>query len=176
MSMAKRLTRRTGTTAEAVALQINRAFDDVSYPGDSDLVGATDETDDERRRIIKDFSGKHWNELPLAVLRRHHASLFFFTRAAYVFYLPAYLKASVLHYDEAEMIPGSVISSLTPPKDRTGSAVVDFMAMVDSLDLAKKRAIASFLRFMLAAHGADLPAYNLGSLVDDFWARFQRAS
>lgn len=166
--MSRDLVPRFRKTPEALALQISRSFDNVQYPGDSNLVVMSRKDDEERNEVVKTFSGKHWRDISIDSLRYHYDALFFFTPAAYGFYLPAYLRASVLHYDEAGMIPGSVIFSLTPPEERSGPEMVKFISRVDSLNLAQKRAITSFLRFMLAKYGADFPAYGLKSLIRDF--------
>ncbi len=158
--------------SEALAALIVQIFDDIPYPGDDNLVIIQGECDLERQEIFDTFVGKHWKTLSRRTLDYNHQSLFFFTPAAYRFYLPAYLKACVLSYNKAGNIPGSVIVSLTPPEE-PGDEMDSFLAKMGGFNADQKAAIFSFLDFFVVEHSEDFPAYNLESVLDRYWLQFK---
>jgi hypothetical protein len=159
-------------TPRAVAVLIDEAFHDVLYPGDDGLVVIQKEHDPERLEIREGFAGKHWSVLPLSFLRYHHQSLFFFTSAAYRFYLPAYLKASTISYNKAGNIPGSVVFSLTRPQE-SGPDLDRFLVTMEGFSAAQGKTILAFLHLLLADHSGDFPGNELDSAIDGFWFQFK---
>ena len=156
-----------------IAAVIDESFRLIPYPGDEALVIIRGEVDLERREILETFKGKHWRTLPLSVLRYNHQSLFFFTPAAYRFYLPAYLRATALSYGRAGNIPGSVVFSLTAP-ETPGAEMDAFLSTMTGFDAAQRSAITSFLEFMIKAHSEDFPGHELTMVMNSFWREFKR--
>lgn len=151
---------------------IEKNFYELQYPGDQNLVIIKGDYDLERKEIFESFSGRHWKELSLNTLKYHHEALFFFTPEAYRFYLPAYLRASILFYDESENIPGSLLFSLTMPVD-SENEVEDFLLKTSDFNSLQKRTILAFLRFMKEKHSGDFPCNELDLIINRFWAEFE---
>src|SRR5262245_16152441 len=103
-----------------LAEQIERAFGDVTYPGDDRIV--QNPHDLESVRLRDEFKGKHWTTLPLRTLLKYSSSLPLLTPEAVRFYLPAFLHVSVVRPDEVDVIPENIISYLTPPEGRPESS------------------------------------------------------
>ncbi len=153
-------------TAEELTQLIEAAFAETAYPGDERLVSESCDLE-----VAAAFRGRHWRELPLDMLARYHEALFFFTPEAYCYYLPAFLLASALHYDEADLIPHSVVFSLIAPTQREiilrpvafssplpKQEVIDFyQRRMERLTAGQRQAIRCFLEFMKAHHGEDDP-------------------
>jgi hypothetical protein len=157
---------------EELAELIEESFRDIPYPGDSSLVVIRNEFDLERREILEAFAGKHWTTLRLGFLRYHHQSIFFFTPAAYRFYLPAYLLVSVLSYDKAGNIPGSVVFSLTAPEE-PGPDMDRFLSRMGGFTTTQKSTIAAFLEFLLAEHSGSFPGNELNLVISRYWVKFK---
>ena len=92
--------------------EIETAFQDVNYPGDKDLVYDQNGQHTECNEIAEVFRGRHWKDLEVSELQSQSAALFFFSQHAYVFFLPAYLRAIILTPEEADTIPGVIVDSL----------------------------------------------------------------
>jgi hypothetical protein len=139
--------------AEELRQQIEAAFAETKYPGDDRLV--YDNTGDhlECNEVAAAFRGRDWRQLSQDILRRHSQSLFFLTPEAYRFYLPAYLNAATLHYDEADTIPGSVVFSLIPPSDARDARA--YQRRIEGFTQAQRKAIRSFLEFLKQNHTGD---------------------
>jgi hypothetical protein len=153
------------TAAELTDL-IQSAFAEVEYPGDSKLVYDNSGTHLECAEVEKEFKGKHWNVMPLEVLRRNSASIFFLSPEAYQFYLPAYLLCSILHYAESDKIPDSIVFSLIPPIDAKVAEL--YRKRVQRFTPVQKRAIRSFLRFMKHHHQKDDPLGDIDRALSAF--------
>ncbi len=88
--------------------EIKEAFADVPYPGHSNI--GTDEH-------IVAFRGLHWNDVPLEILFLRRFEITSFTPGAFHFYLPAMLIGILLHHEELDTLPGTLVDSLAPQKD-----------------------------------------------------------
>ena len=81
----------------------------MPYPGDDNISRYEPEDADS-------FRQRHWREVSVDFLMpRYKSSLSLFEPKAYRFYLPAYLIASLRHYDSVDVIPEEVIGRLTRP-------------------------------------------------------------
>jgi hypothetical protein len=145
--------------AEELRQQIETAFAEVEYPGDDRLVYDTSGDHLECNEVAAAFRGKHWKEIPLDTLRYHSSGIFFLTPEAYRFYLPAYLIAGSLHYDQADLIPDSVVSSITPPSDERNFDV--YQRRMEGLTPPQRKALRSFLQFLKLHHAEDDPLGDL---------------
>ena len=101
--------------AEELRHKLEVAFAEVKYPGDERLVYDTSGRVLECKQVAAAFRGKHWRQIQCDNLES--GAIFCLSPEAYRFYLPAYLITSVLHYDEADVIPSEVVFSLIPPSD-----------------------------------------------------------
>lgn len=149
----------TSFDAENLRLEIEAAFADTKYPGDDRLVYDNSGYHLECNEIAAAFRGKDWRELSVEMLRYHAQSLAFMTPEAYRFYLPAYLIAAALHYDEADIIPDAVVFNLIPPSEDWLFHM--YRQKMQGLTAAQRRAIRSWLQFLKEHHGEDDLVGNL---------------
>ena len=156
---------------QALADLINEAFSQASYPGDSMLVVNQSGKHPDYQAVYKAFKGKHWRDISIDTLRYHYDDFFLMTSEAYRFYLPAYMRATILEYDQAENIPGSVVFSLTLP-DSPGSDMDWFLLTMGGFSQEQKRVIAAFLSFLLTYHKEDFPGNELDTVLNKYWIKF----
>jgi hypothetical protein len=89
---------------------LETAFAEVPQPEDDQVVGSYGE---EPLEEVAPFIGKKWNDLDPNVVAEHpDALLYWFTPAAFHYYLPAFLKAGWAH-PEAEFV-FDILQSLEP--------------------------------------------------------------
>jgi len=142
-------------SAADVARQVEEAFRDVPYPGDDHL---TDGSSMEALDVADFLRGRDWRDLRLDELVTNHASLFFMTPEAVRFYLPAYLTATLLHYNDADQIPGSVMFLLKTPAASDADAYGRYRARFGNVSPAQRQAIRAFLTWIRDEHAEDFPA------------------
>lgn len=124
--------------------RIERTFAGVPYPGDDRIVENV--ADLESSNLRKRFLGKHWSTLPLETLMDERSALPLLTPEAFRFFLPAYLHASVVHPDEVDVIPESVIFNLTPPQQK-GQIADWFREVVTGFTPPQRETIRAFMRY-----------------------------
>lgn len=137
-----------------VARRIEEAFADVPYPGDDHLVVGWTPEDVEIASFLR---GRRWQNLPLEWLARNHEVVFFMTPEALRFYLPAYLIASLLHYDQAGNIPSSVMFLLELPSADDSDGQGRFQARFEPLSRRQREAIKAFIEYLRDEHGEAYP-------------------
>lgn len=96
-----------------IALDVEIAFNNVPYPGDDNLIAFTGHW--ESPDVLEAFRGKHWRDISLDVLFTHRLSLSLFSPKAFLFNLPAYLIAALLHPNVVDTLRENVCFLLTPP-------------------------------------------------------------
>ncbi len=111
----------------------------------------------------KELGGRRWNEPDLPTLRRHHESLFFMTPAQLVYWLPAFLVATLRYPRRAGNLVGSVAFTLTKP--RTGAYRKLYAEWTGLLTEAQRAAVASFIERFLVVHGEDAALEKSGRAV-----------
>jgi hypothetical protein len=153
-------------TADKLRKLIEAAFADTSYPGDARLVYDNSGRHLECNEIAAAFRGKHWKEVPLETLCYHSAGIFFLTPEAYRFYLPAYLLAALLHYNQADTLPDSVVFSLIPPSDAKDAQV--YRRRLEGFTAAQRQVIRCFLEFQKEHHAQDDPLGDLDKALANF--------
>ena len=124
--------------------RIERAFADVVYPGDDHLVKNPKEL--ESMVLQKSFRGEHWTTISLPTLMDQRAGLPLLTPEAFVFFVPAYLHASVVYPDDVDVIPESIVSRLTP-RAEPGDGEKWFRAVMAALTPAQKQTIRLFMEY-----------------------------
>ena len=102
---------------ETLVRQIEEAFDEGSPSPPNPVVEKVPYLDLECRQIAAIFQGRNWRDISHETLWVQSAALSFFTPEAYNYYLPAYLRAAILHYDEVDVLPDSIVYSLCPSKE-----------------------------------------------------------
>src|SRR5438270_13812260 len=85
--------------SQELARQVETAFSDVPYPGDDAIVPLYDNEPhcDECANLARTFRSKNWQSVPLEILFLERGSLPLFTAEAFRYYLPAFLRAALLH-------------------------------------------------------------------------------
>jgi hypothetical protein len=94
---------------------IEESFGRVPYPGDEHIVADNSGWDPEYERPRTALRGRHWRDLPFETLYAVRSSLSFLSPEGYRFYLPAFMRTAIVDYDRADVLPSSVIGSLTLP-------------------------------------------------------------
>lgn len=121
---------------------IQKAFTDTPYPGDDNIGYSTTDFDGIRHTEV--LRGKHWKEISLEIIQPIDLSLYFVTDDAFVFYLPAFLLASL--EADADSVYDHVMFVLTLPSDTSSYAPL-FRRIVAILSMAQKEAIRSYLEY-----------------------------
>jgi hypothetical protein len=85
---------------------IRKAFADISYPGDDDIAHHTDCLECDEIRAY--FRGKSWDEIKFPELREYQA-LALLAPAAFRYFLPGYMLATLSDWNEADMIPMGIV-------------------------------------------------------------------
>lgn len=140
----------------ALRSQIHEAFANVPYPGNSSLTGLPDINPD-KHRLEKAFCGKDWRQLiNVKFVHRYYDCVSYFTDAAYFYFLPAYLITVLEYYDDAHMLPLSVLGELSSVLHTQRGKGSDWAKRRDAMyTTAQKRAIAAFLEYIRDEHGKD---------------------
>lgn len=137
----------------ALLNEIDFAFGHLPIPGDDHLVLDNSGYHLECNQVKEKFRGRHWRSLSLKDLEFEADSLAFFTPEAFRFFLPAYMKVSLLDYGNADIIPMSVLGSLTRPQDP--SLMEYSLSRIEVLDDAQRNCLREFLSFLRQCHAED---------------------
>lgn len=150
--------------AEEVRKQIESAFLTNTYPGDKKLV-IDGEEDPECRFIKLNLIGKHWQDLLQEphFTAVHNVSLSFMTDKAFIYYLPAFLIASLDWY-EADMLGITTIFELAPPP--LGSLSLERAKKFNKM---QKDAIRSFFKFLCDEYSEEFPDKLPQRALDKYW-------
>jgi len=105
----------------AVSLRIRTAFLPASSPADDPIVLALPGDDPECDQILKAFGGRDWKEVSSETVRKFADALPLFTPAAFRYYLPAYMLASL------EEGGGEPFSNAEPDSGFDNGDVMDFV-------------------------------------------------
>ncbi len=124
---------------------VEKAFMETEYPGDDDIVYKTSLHLDDSRTTLKSFQGKHWRDISLDTLVLNRDHLPFFAPRAYRFYLPAFLIASILHFEKVDVLKNNTLYSLTPPLPED-SWYSSFHEQVSGFEPAQRHVIRVFLK------------------------------
>jgi Uma2 family endonuclease len=138
---------------QRVVKQIEEAFAGRPYPGDNNIgiYGY---------RIDYALQGKHWKEISLDTIFHERGELHFIKSEAYRFYLPAFMIACVLHYDDVDTLPGNLIGHLSP-RESDSSFDDYFLRKNSEFNRAEQEAILAFLESYLMLHPEEYPTDDL---------------
>ena len=101
----------------ALVSRIRQAFSARKMPAHYDAIIPPEYEHDEERHAVREyFRGRRWNDCSLDDHDTFdHSSLWFFSPAGYAYYLPAFMIASLNHFDNAGLIPNTLVSTLCAP-------------------------------------------------------------
>ncbi|MBL8155416.1 MAG: hypothetical protein JNM70_14625 [Anaerolineae bacterium] len=153
--------------AEQLVQEIEYAFDHIDYPGDDNLVDNVEDVYVETYKLFLAFKGKHWKEIAHEVLYYYRLDFSVFTPAAFRFYIPAYMIAS-LRGDKRDEIIQHVIWKLAPHQD-TENASNEFLTKIEPLSSEQKAAIKKFVKHYAETRTHPIPA---DKKVEQFWENY----
>ena len=91
---------------------IESAFAAVPYPGDDCIIAGSSEEGDELKTY---FLRRSWRGHSAQQLRYHDSALGLFTEDALLYFLPAFLIASIEDPETADTIPSRILGIFTAP-------------------------------------------------------------
>ena len=139
----------TDSTRRDLSVLVRSAFPAVSVPRRKKIVVSDDP---ESKEIVRDFGNRKWSEIPFETLFYHRESLSMMSEAGIRYYLPAYLLATVERYEDADLLPPAVVSSLTAEelwRERSG----EFERLIRGFTQRQIEAICEVLQWLQDAHG-----------------------
>jgi hypothetical protein len=127
------------TLRDKIAQEIRAAFSSTPYSGD-DNIGGDDPFDGVL--VEQDFKGKHWRDITLEILLKHHNKLPFLSPQGYRYYLPAYLLGVLYHFEDVDLdvLPSKLIRTLSPNHHQAR-----FLEVTKQFTVEESAAIYSFL-------------------------------
>ncbi len=72
------------------------------------------------KEVIELFSNKRWKDIDLKNLFFSQDLIRSLSRKAFSYYIAAYLKLFILHYDQADALVDTIVDMLTPPLSNGG--------------------------------------------------------
>lgn len=148
---------------ERLVEEIEAAFGDLPLPAEEDLVYDNSGYHLECNQVRETFRGRHWRELTTEFLRADCQAIFFFSPVGFRFFVPAFVRASIQDYENADRLPDVVVHSLEAPQ--IPGLVSTHQARLRALTARQRRALESSLSFLLRKHGEDfMPGEIEGAL------------
>lgn len=154
--------------SEFLAL-LNAEFSNESMPEASIVIGNSIED----MQVDGYFRDKKWTEITLDWLNNYDgdssACLWFMKPEAFRYYLPAYLKIALIHYQTSNTIPDTVVNILMQTAlDRDSR----FFGVLDELNLNQKKIVARFLDLMSKEYWHLYRPDSAKVALDEYWGRF----
>jgi hypothetical protein len=162
-------------TQTAVVQAIEEAFADAPYPGDENLVSDTSGTHLEAERIKSAFAGLHWRDVPSETLKQNRSALAFLTAAGYAFYLPAFMRLAVDEFEDADVIPGELIFTLTRPEELDVAALEEAAKQHSELQPFDSAEWAGVLDSLRGGYASDIFERFFADRVDQLDERQKRS-
>lgn len=145
--------------------KIERAFSDVLYPGDENMIIPAAFWGTEAHELSMHLQGKDWKDLkPLenysSIISSeqsgdyyfsHQDTLLFLTPQAFRFFLPAFMTAC-LAFDEAFMISTTTVFCLTSHPENVSYEANIYMPRMALMSAEQLEVIAEFLRYVYSYH------------------------
>jgi hypothetical protein len=141
-------------TADDIRNVIGDAFSGARQPRASEIVPDHGYVHLEGEEIRHAFGGKAWDELTVPFLTYHRQAVFFFTPQAWAYYLPAYMRAVVDHFDETDTMLNELLATVTPNRDAELDALR--RERVGALNGQQRGALVKFVEWAAAEHPDDL--------------------
>jgi len=162
------------TTAENSKQLIVEAFPASKPPRRTEITDMGREremVDDEVREFIDAFVGKRWTELNDDIVRENSLNIALLSEKAFKYYLPAFLLTSL----NQRSLSGSnalpfTLSNLCP-FDSEGESNDRSLSRFKLFNKAQKRAIRSFLEFVVMDKSIIYRTEEAQSALDGFWRK-----
>ena len=145
---------------ERLEARITQVFGGVPRPANEELLHpeCRDPT-----AIVPFEAWTSWQEIPLEVLCRHYDGMSFFSPAAFRFFLPAFLRATLELYETStEFVSDATVYELDPHSDYARSRFLLFTP-------EECRVVAEFLELM-AASPEHADAETAKAALRGFWS------
>ena len=128
--------------------EIKTAFGDMPYPGTEYITNDLEGNDLERKQIREGFSRyENWLDVPSELLVQERDALPLFEPQGFRFYLPAYMLFALEDYEGADMIPESIVHSLTLPD--AGTELYEFVReRLVLFSEEQRKAVLHFLEYL----------------------------
>lgn len=133
--------------------EVESAFRTVPYPGGERIVYDNSGTHPDCNAVKAIFVATHWHDISPQAVIRYPEALSAFTPESFRFFLPAFLLACIEHYDEADVLPGNLISGFQTRRDPHDQGRLQ--ARLDALSPDQRRAVARVIEFLQREHGED---------------------
>jgi hypothetical protein len=150
--------------------QIDEAFAEARYPGDGNIAYDQSGRHIECNQVAASFRGKNWRDLSLDFVRKNADALFFFSPAAYAYFLPAFLENSLRDFDNAGVTPGNIVVSLSA--SLSSSTPEQFTRRIGHLTVPQRKAITAFLMYLATDKADYFPLGDPKIAIDEFWSRY----
>jgi hypothetical protein len=153
-----------------VARQIDEAFASTEYPGDDNLAYDQSGRHIECSQVAVSFRGKKWRDLSADFVRENADALFFFSPAAYAYFLPAFIQASLRDFENADVMPSNIVVSLSASLSQLTPE--QFNLHIAHLTVPQRVAVSAFLRYLAAERADYFPLDHPQRALDEFWSRY----
>lgn len=123
---------------------IFQAFGNVPYPNDNSIA-RPDDPQIEQDEIKRLFRGKRWQDLSNDFLMYNHGALYHLSEKALIYFLPAFLMAS-LDYDQAGIIGIFTVNFLFPSQYGSVKPPTKLFSNLNDAQRDALREFANYLR------------------------------
>jgi hypothetical protein len=141
--------------------RINDAFGKETAPPADDVAYAPQGTHMECDDVRRAFAGKDWRSLGADDLLQNKEALDFMTPRAFRFYLPAYLRFSVEHFTESDVIPDTILGILLPTVDEQLKKWRK--ERLDALSTGEAYVLRAFVEFLRERHRSEFDEETLNA-------------
>ena len=147
---------------EIMIQEIRDAFGDMPYPGTEYITNDLEGNDLERKQIREGFSRyESWLDVSRELLVQERDALPLFEPQGFRFYLPAYMLFALEDYEGADMIPESIVHSLTLPD--AGTELYEFVReRLVLFNEEQRKAVLHFLEYLERCHAEDFTDVCVG--------------
>jgi hypothetical protein len=120
-----------GINKTELTAQIKNAFMPAQLPGCENIAYDNSGIYLDVEEIKQNYSGKLWHELDHAFLWENRDGIYFFSKEAFKYYIPAFMIAAIENFDEMDDVPDIVVGAFTY-KER--SDIVEQRERLESYD------------------------------------------
>jgi hypothetical protein len=145
-----------------LALVIEKAFANMQYPGDDNLVWSSH---DAFVDFYETFRGKHWKNISENTLYSWRHDLHRFTPEAFRYYLPAFIISELRSTEGADL--EAVIFYLTPPEEE-GPKTEFFQSRIEGFTPHQKEVLTALVTLYT---GIESTNTNNHRRAIDFWEK-----
>jgi len=141
------------TKLAALLLKLDQAFEGLPIPAEADIVPKASRENLEYEQIRAKFKNRHWHDLSTDDLRNEADSLTLLSPEGFRFFLPAFIRATLLDYNTADLIPDVIVWKFIPSPDAAQN--VYYKDRLKILTAEQKQAVRDFISFLREAHPDD---------------------